>query len=128
MNSDYYKKLTENYDSIHPKLIFDYLLNYQAKGFSFPIFNYDIFLTKEFKLDVYGYNNNMFFSSNCNNFSLILNKYEKFCIKALHDYKLASLLSNPYYDEFIIKSKDIFSFLNEDIPNIFDFEIILFFF
>ena len=55
MNSDYYKKWSEKYDSIvgvftHPEEIFEYLLNLQANGYSFPLFKYDIFLKKNSSL------------------------------------------------------------------------------
>ena len=113
MDLDYHKKWSAKYKSIiqvftHPEQIFEYLLKIQEE-YNFPLFYYNINYEKQFKFNDYVRINIREVKYNDDNFSLKLNKYEKFCVKALHDYRLAFEGTGNYFEEFMNNSKEIFN-------------------
>ena len=112
-NLDYHKKWSEKYESIieiftHPVQIFDYLLNLQNLEYNIPLFSYRIKYGKEFNCNYYDCLNKIEYKSNNDNFYLILNDYEKFCVKTFHDYRLSYLNygNGTYFLDFMIEMID----------------------
>ena len=126
MNLEYHKKWSEKYKSIiqvctHPAQIFDYLLKLQDSAYNIPLFSYTINYKKEFNANYYDCFDNEEWKSNQDNFSLKLNNYEKFCVKALHDYRLSFSDYGEIFEEFMDNSKVIFNmfygnFYSENYP------------
>jgi hypothetical protein len=115
MDLDHHKKWSAKYKSIvqvvtHPNQIFEYLLNLQEE-YNIPLFYYKINYEKQFKFNDYIYINLRELKYIDENFSMELNKYEKFCVKALHDYKLSLEGTGNYFEEFMENSKVIFNLL-----------------
>ena len=123
-NLDYYKKWSENYKSIikvliQPNQIFEYLLKIQETQYNIPLFYYKI-NEKQFKYNNFNYINNGKLKNNDDNFSMKLDKYEKFCVKAFHDYKLSFDGNDKYFNKFLNNSKVLLNlFYGEEIKNIF---------
>ena len=126
MDLNYHKNWSSKYKSIvqvstHPEQIFECLLKIQEE-YNFPSFYYNINYEKQFKFNNYVPVNIGELKYNDDNFSLKLNKYEKFCVKALRDYRLASEGIGNYFEEFMNNSKEIFNLFYRErlsfFPNI----------
>ena len=114
MDLDYHKKWSEKYKSIvqvftHPAQIFDYLLKLQDSAYNIPLFTYKLNFKKEFNINYYDFIHKKEWKSNQDNFSLKLNNYEKFCVKALHDYRLAYSDYGEIFQNFMDDSRVIFN-------------------
>ena len=114
MNSEHHKKWSGNYNFIvgvftQPSQIFEYLLELQYHDYDIPLFSYRINYEKEFNFNYYDYLANKDIIVNENIFSLKLNKYEKFCINMLHDFRLANKNIGDY---FIYFSEDASNVIN----------------
>ena len=123
MNIDYHKKWSENYKSIiqvfsHPAQIFEYLLKIQEASFYIPLFSYNFISKKEFNFNYYLWFINKEIKCNQDNFSLKLNDYEKFCVKALHDYRLAYIENEVFLKVFIKNTPKILTLFYQ--PNFLD--------
>ena len=114
MNSEHHKKWSKNYNFIvgvfnQPSQIFEYLLELQYKDYDIPLFCYKINYEKEFNFNYYDSLTNEDIIVNENIFSLKLNKYEKFCVNMLHDFRLANKNIGDY---FIYFSEDTSNVIN----------------
>ena len=119
MNLDYHKKWSEKYKSIvqvftHPVQIFDYLLKLQDSGYNIPLFTYKFNYKKEFNIYCYDLIDKEEWKSNQDNFSWKLNNYEKFCLKALHDYRLAYSDYDEIFLDFMDNSRVIYNMFYEN--------------
>ena len=123
MNKDYHKKWSKEYLTIkgiftHPEEIFEYLLKFQDEGVKIPLFCYKINDRKEFNFNYYNSLSNEEFLVNQNNFSLKLNKYEKFCLNTLNYFKKVCF-RGYYFDIFRLDASKIISLIyGNDIANI----------
>ena len=114
MDLNYHKKWSKNYKSIiqvftHPNQIFEFLLKTQESEYNIPLFTYNFNYDTAFNFDNYDFIFSQELKYDCENFSMKLNKYEKFCVKAFHDYKLSLEDYGKYFDEFMDNSKEIFN-------------------
>ena len=105
MDSQQHKEWSEKYNFIvgvftHPSEIFKYLLELQNRDYDIPLFSYKINYEREFNFNYYDYLINEEIIVNKNNFSLELNKYEKFCVNMLHDFRLANKNIGDYFQYF----------------------------
>jgi len=114
MNLDYHKKWSEKYDIIcgvysTPEGIFENLLGLQ-KLFGFPLFSYKIISYEEFSFNYYdSFKKNELLLKD-SNFTLKLNKYERFCSSCLYEFKLASLNHGDFLDYFGSETLEIIKF------------------
>ena len=114
MNLDYRKKWSEKYDIIcgvysTPEGIFENLLGLQ-KLFGFPLFSYKIISYEEFSFNYYdSFKKNELLLKD-SNFTLKLNKYERFCSSCLYEFKLASLNHGDFLDYFGSETLEIIKF------------------
>ena len=123
MNLDYHKKWSEKYESIidicvHPAQIFESLLKIH-KYYNIPLFSYKINYKKEFNFDYYDKIFNYDAKLNDEYYSLNMDDYEKFCLKTLHDYRLAYEGNQNYFIKFNYDSQVIFKSFYGDNPLIF---------
>ena len=119
MNIDYHKKWSEKYKCVggvfsHPSQIFEFLLKFQNSVFQMPSFTYKFYSYEEFNLNYYDSYNKKELSIDKFTFSLILNNYEKFCIRRLNYFSLAFNDSNYLYHFFSnsLELKQIFYDIN----------------
>ena len=102
-NSEHHKKWSANYKIIdgvftQPSQIFEYLIQLQNSLFNIPLFKYEKKNQKEFNFNCYDKIEQKEIIVNKNNYSLKLNKYEKFCVHILHNFRLASMDVDKYFD------------------------------
>ena len=102
MDSKRHKEWSEKYNFIvgvfsHPSEIFKYLLELQNRDYDIPLFSYKINYEREFNFNYYDYLINEEIKVNKNDFSLELNKYEKFCVNMLYDFRLANKNIGDYF-------------------------------
>ncbi len=128
MNAEYHKKWSEEYKSVIgvctlPNQIFKHLLTIQNAGYNIPSFNYKIKYGKELNFNFYDPLLKIEWKSNEDNFFLNLNKYEKFCVQALSDYRLSFVKEINSFTHFKTNSKFLFDLFYAYIPFLFSFEI-----
>ena len=133
MNSENNKKLLEQYNFIggvftQPSEIFSYLLDFQSRDYNIPLFSYGINNEKEFNFNYFDYIYNKEIIVDKNNFSLYLNKYEKFCINMLHDFRLADKNIGDYFINFSEDASNIINLFYGPIQNINNFPGLALFF
>ena len=131
-NAEYHKKWSKKYQFVvevftQPFQIFEYLLRLQNNVYDIPVFSYNLNYGKEFNFSCYDKKENIKIKENQNNCSLKWNKYEKFCVNILHDFRLASMNEDEYFENFFKNSSNIIDlFYGKDLnmnnfPEIVDF-------
>ena len=133
MNSEHHKKWSKNYNFIvgvfnQPSQIFEYLLELQYQDYDIPLFSYKINYEKEFNFNYYDSLTNEDIIVNENIFSLKLNKYEKFCVNMLHDFRLANKNIGDYFIYFSEDASNVINLFYGPNANINNFPGLAFFF
>jgi len=128
MDSQQHKEWSEKYNFIvgvftHPYEIFKYLLELQNRDYDIPLFSYKINYEREFNFNYYDYLINEEIIVNKNNFSLELNKYEKFCVNMLHDFRLANKNIGDYFQYFSEDASNVINLFYGSKSNINNFPV-----
>ena len=130
MNWEHHIKWSKNYKYIvgvftQPFQIFKYLLTFQNNcQYDIPLFNYAINCENEFNFNYYDNIENEKYKVNKNICSLKWNKYEKFCVNMLHDFRLASLNIGDYFGYFCQDSSNLIDlFYGNYLNNIYSLDI-----
>ena len=133
MDSEHHKKWSENYNYIvrvftQPSQIFEYLLELQYHDYDIPLFSYRISNEREINFNYYDSLVSKEIIVNENIFSLKLNKYEKFCVNMLHDFRLANKNIDDYFIYFSEDASNVINLFYGPSANINNFPALAFLF